>query len=228
MNLPVPGRTADGHGLVVTQFVAILPVVTVWNPVGPLLRTRSHRCVFTFRYLNTLPGVTTTLVQRWLAKPSMPCRGVNVTFAPGVSDRVVRASSPFNEMKLRTPVVDVPQESRIVVRFTFVLRIAALPEVGLLGVPIMNLVGMARIVTLGHVPKRMPGWLATVAPALPIPTVARSVAAANSTAASMEIKRFMIIVPLCSPVIFLRVFPAAGLSCLIQADLPSNPRTGRQ
>ena len=155
MNLPVPGRTAGGHGERTTQFVAILPVVTVWNPTGPLLRTRSHRWVFTFWYLNTLPGVTTTLIQRWLAKPSVPCRGVNVTSEPGLRDRLVRASSPFTEMKLRTPDEEVPQESHVVVRFTLVLRIAALPEVAVLGVPTMKLVDMARMVTLGHKPRSL-------------------------------------------------------------------------
>ena len=166
-----------------------MPVVTVWNPAGPLLRTRSHRWVFTFWYLNTLPGVTTTLIQRWLAKPLMPCRGVNVTSAPGVRDRLVRASSPFTEMKLRTPGVEVPQESHVVVRFTLVLRIAALPELAMLGVPTMNLVGIARMVTLGHKPRSLVAWPAVVAPALAAPTVARRVAAASSPAASMVIKR---------------------------------------
>ena len=97
-----------------------------------MLRTRSHRPVFTF--WNSMMGPLSKKVHCWLAKPSplFPTL-VSVTSEPGLVDLVVRARFRFSKTSLS--VVEKTQRVHSVLPFFFGFRIEDAPEWVLLGVP---------------------------------------------------------------------------------------------
>src|SRR6516225_3298015 len=77
------------------QTVKVEPVVTAWCMIGPPLRTRRNRPVFTF--WNVTMGPPASWTHRWLAKPLPLFPGcVNVTSPPPLLVLLVRASPRFS------------------------------------------------------------------------------------------------------------------------------------
>jgi hypothetical protein len=169
--------------------------------IGPLLRTRRNRLVFSF--VNVTPEKL--MNQRWLAKPPS-LNEVTVTAVPGVKDLLVMASLPIAMSQLPSEQ-ELKFQSVVLFRFDFSRTVD--PETALTGIPARK--GCVPRVTKMKALKenvQVGARWAAVVPALAAPAGARRVAAASSPAASMEIKRFMITVPLC---VFLPL--VAGLAC---------------
>ena len=116
------------------QAVAEVPVVTLWEKLGPLLRTRRDRPVFTLSSIQ-LPDASVLRSHSWLAKPLPLFPGdAAVTSAPGMEDLLVRTRFRFS-MRTRLGTVKETQMFHAVVSFLVGFRIAAFPETTLLDVP---------------------------------------------------------------------------------------------
>src|SRR5690349_12159320 len=100
--------------------------------IGPLLRTRRNKPVFTF--WNVIMGPAAFPIHCWLAKPLPPLPGgSSVTFWPELVDLLVSASPRFS--RTTESLEPLKQSVHAVEPFCLGFRIASAPEKVLFGVP---------------------------------------------------------------------------------------------